>query len=30
MIRAPTNVLVFHDYRKFAATTRILDASPDP
>jgi hypothetical protein len=25
-----TNVLVFHDYRKFAATARILDASKDP
>jgi hypothetical protein len=25
-----TNVLVFHDYRKFAATTRIVDASPEP
>ena len=25
-----TNVLVFHDYRKFAATARILDASPEP
>ena len=25
-----TNVLFFHDYRKFAATARILDASPEP
>ena len=25
-----TNVLVFHDYRKFAATTRILDVSSEP
>ena len=25
-----TNTLVFHDYRKFVATSRILGASPDP
>lgn len=25
-----TNIVVFHDYRKFAATTRILAASPEP
>jgi hypothetical protein len=25
-----TNVLVFNDYRKFVATTRILEASPEP
>jgi hypothetical protein len=29
-VSCSTNVLVFHDYRKFAATTRILDASPEP
>jgi hypothetical protein len=25
-----TNVLVFHDYRKFAATSRIVEANPEP
>jgi hypothetical protein len=29
-VSCTTNVLVFHDYRKFAATTRILDASSEP
>lgn len=29
-VSCSANVLVFHDYRKFAATARILDASPEP